>query len=242
MLRDLRLSNSVGGDMWLNLGQRTSCGIAVAMMAAMAMVNCKSDQPAMPPPDGSSAPDAGGAPDAPQAGPQALPMTVSDYFAPSGFMGDGGESPTALVVQLMNCKQPRPSTAAGDCYHVTYTPATLNWAGVYWQYPENNWGAMPGKQVEAGATKVTFYAAGKTGGEKLQFLAGGEDDANLPHHDGFKATTMITLTTTLTQYQIDLSGGTYDTGVLGAFAWTFAEPQGSRAPLEFYLDTIRWEK
>src|SRR5438046_10595433 len=121
-------SHSVGGDMRSKLVQRTSCGIAVTV--AMATVNCHSEQPAMPAPDASNAPDAAGAPDAPHAGPQALPLTVSDYFAPSGFMGDGESSPTALVVELMNCTQPRPSTAAGGCDHVTYPTAALIWAGV----------------------------------------------------------------------------------------------------------------
>ena len=51
----------------------------------------------------------------------------------------------------------------------------------------------------------------------------------------------LALTTTLTRYEIDISGRTYDSGVIGAFAWTF-DTHGSPAPMEFYLDTIRWEK
>lgn len=220
--------------MWLKLVQRASCGIAAAAVAVSA--GCTPEPVAM------AAPDAGDTPDTPHDGPQTLPFTVSDYFAPSGYMGDGATTPTALVVQTTDCKQPRPSTAAGDCYRVTYTPAAQRWAGMYWQYPENNWGTSPGKLVETGASRVTFYAAGAIGGEVLQFLAGGENDARLPYHDEFKAMTTITLTPVLTQYQIDIAGRTYESGVLGAFAWTFAAPEGSRTPLELYLDTIRWEK
>jgi len=172
----------------------------------------------------------------------ALPVTISDYFAPSGYMGDGATSPTAIVVQTMPCKQPRPPEAVGDCYHVTYKPGSAAWAGVYWQYPENNWGAIPGKQVEAGATKVTFYAAGAMGGEVIQFIAGGENDKALPYRDSFMDTNTITLSTKSMQYQIDLSGKTYASGVLGAFAWVAILPTGAAAPVEFYLDTIRWEK
>jgi hypothetical protein len=173
---------------------------------------------------------------------QALPLTISDYFAPSGYMGDGAVSSTAIVMKTMGCKEPRPSGAAGDCYHVTYTPGTMGWAGVYWQYPENNWGANPGKNVAAGATKVTFYAAGTSGSEVLDFIAGGEGDTSLPYRDSFKAMKTVALTTTLTSYQIDISGRAYDDGVLGAFAWAVAAPVGSRSPIEFYLDTIRWEQ
>lgn len=169
-------------------------------------------------------------------------VTAPDYFAPSGYMGDGKISSTAIVMKTMACKEPRPAGAAGDCYHVTYTPGSMGWAGVYWQYPENNWGANPGKRVEAGATNVTFYAAGTSGGEVIQFIVGGEADMALPYRDSFKMTKAITLTTALTPYQIDLSGRTYDSGVLGAFAWTIKPPPGSRSPIAFYLDTIRWEK
>lgn len=193
-------------------------------------------------------PDAAGSdsppPDAPGSGTTALalPLTISDYFIPGGYMGDGETSPTAIVVNTTACKQPRPAGATGDCYRVTFTPGSKGWAGVYWQYPLKNWGANPGKKVEAGATKVTFYAAGAAGGEPLQFIAGGVNDPTLPYHDSFKVATLATLTTALAPYQIDLSGHAYDSGVLGAFAWTVAAPTGSATPIQFYLDSIRWEK
>jgi hypothetical protein len=171
-----------------------------------------------------------------------LPVTISDYFVPGGYMGDGEVSPTAIAVDTKTCRQPRPPAAAGDCYRFTYTPAAKAWAGVYWQYPEKNWGANPGKQIEAGATKVTFYAAGATGREMIEFIAGGENDMHLPYRDSFTARKTIALTTVSTQYQLDIAGTTYDSGVLGAFAWSVGVPLGSTTPVEFYLDTIRWEK
>jgi hypothetical protein len=170
-----------------------------------------------------------------------LPLTVSDFFAPSGYMGDGA-TPGAVTVDTTACKMPRPTGAVGDCYAVTYTPGSLAWAGVYWQYPANNWGAAPGKQIEAGATKVSFFAAGKTGGEVVQFLSGGENDGTLPYHDAFKVMQTVTLTTTLSPVTIDLTGHAYDTGVLGAFAWLVTAPAGSTAPIAFYLDAITWEQ
>jgi hypothetical protein len=192
-------------------------------------------------PDGG---DPGNGP--PDAGPPSttltLPVTISDYFVPGGYMGDGELSPAAITVQTATCRQPRPPSASGDCYLFTYHPGSRAWAGIYWQYPEKNWGANPGKQIEAGATKVTFYAAGTTGHEVLQFIAGGENDMHLPCHDSFTAMTSVALTTTLTQYQINLAGRTYESGVLGAFAWSLGVTPGSTSPVEFYLDTIRWEK
>ncbi|HEY0476674.1 MAG TPA: hypothetical protein VGD37_04070 [Kofleriaceae bacterium] len=223
--------------MWTRWGRRACFLVA----AGVSLLGCK------PPESGEALPDArdpgGDSPDAFPGSPVlALPLTISDYFVPGGYMGDGAISTTAIMVQTTTCRQPRPSGAAGDCYWFTYRPAVRSWAGIYWQYPEKNWGANPGKQIEAGATKVTFHAAGATGREVIQFIAGGENDVNLPYHDSFTATKTVALTTSVAQYQIDITGKSYEPGVLGAFAWSVGVPPGSTAPVEFYLDTIRWEK
>ena len=218
--------------------------MALAMIGlALPASGCGADPSSAPSMPGGGMPD-GGEPGAPPPGNTAvsLPFTVSDYFFPSGFMGDGQTSPTAVVVSSTACQRPRPTGAVGDCYRVTFTPGDLGWAGVYWQYPENNWGASPGKPVEAGASRVTFYAAGAAGGEMLQLLIGGESNAKLPYQDSFKATSMITLTTTPMLYEVDISGRNYDSGVLGAFGWTLIAPTGAKAPIVFFLDSIRWEK
>lgn len=217
--------------------------VFVVVTAALPASGCGSDPGGTPSMPGDSAPDAGGSDQAPPGNTaQSLPLTVSDSFTPSGFMGDGQTSPAAIVVNSSACMQPRPTGAVGDCYRVTYTPGAQGWAGVYWQYPENNWGASPGKRVEAGAKRVTFYAAGAAGDETLQLLVGGESNAMLPYQDSFKVMATFTLTTALMQYQIDISGRNYDSGVLGAFGWTLVAPIGARAPIVFYLDSIRWEK
>jgi hypothetical protein len=195
------------------------------------VIGCGSNQPTATPGDAAG----------PTVFPLTLPMTVSDYFAPSGYMGDGASSTTAIVMDTATCLVPRPANATGDCYRVTYTPGSTGWGGVFWQYPANNWGAKPGKLSEAGATKVTFQAAGTKGGESVTFQVGGISDVTLPYHDSFKVTQQETLTTALAPYPIDLSGKTYDAGVLGAFAWTVAAPSGSSTPIVFYLDTILWE-
>lgn len=218
--------------------------MALAMVGlAFPGLGCGSDPSSPPSMPGGSEPDAGQLSQPPAGNTvQSLPLTVSDYFFPSGFMGDGQISSTAIVVSSSACQRPRPAGAVGDCYRATFTPGALGWAGVYWQYPENNWGASPGKRVEAGASRVTFYAAGAVGGEALQLLVGGESNAKLPYQDSFKVMSAITLTRTLTQYQVDISGRNYDSGVLGAFGWTLVAPTGAKAPIVFFLDSIRWEK
>ena len=81
------------------------------------------------------------------SGPIKGPFVVSNFFTPSGFMGDGA-IPGRLTVGINeNCKQPRPAGAQGDCYHFLYKPGDVKWAGAYWVYPSNSWGSVPGRAI-----------------------------------------------------------------------------------------------
>src|SRR5439155_18521426 len=133
-----------------------------------------------PPPDDAGVDQPDTSPPPVDAGPPILlPFYVSDHYVPSGFMGAGQPAMAGIKLSTAqtDCKAPRPTGAGGDCYAgswtITLATGGSSWAGVYWQSPANNWGKLPGKPIAAGATKVSFYAAGKVGGETLQFLAGG---------------------------------------------------------------------
>jgi hypothetical protein len=190
---------------------------------------------------------------APQTGtvdtaPLAVPFAVSDYYSPTGYMGDGV---TVGVVNMLADGTACPSRApgaVGDCYQITYTPpvpSANGWAGVYWQYPENNWGAYAGHAVRPGATQVTLYAMGGNGGEQVSFKVGGIADDTQPNHDSIDITApAATLTTQWQPISIPFDGATYSE-VLGAFAWVVNVPvlDGGVAdtqPVVFYLDAIRW--
>ncbi len=185
--------------------------------------------------------------------PATLPFAVDDEYAASGYMGDGA---TVGVVTMLpakttdsqDCNGNRSSaTALGVCHTITYvplaataTPAPAGWAGVYWQYPANNWGTKPGFAIPPGATKVSFWARGDAGGELVGFIAGGIVTAGASYSDSLKASTPTeTLTTTWTQYSMDLTGFTY-TQVLGGFAWTMGAPAGGTTA-KFYVDDIEWQ-
>jgi hypothetical protein len=178
-----------------------------------------------------------------------LPLVVDTYFYPSGFMGDGTIT-GAITVETSNCKTPRPAGAEGNCYKISYTPqppmvaGAASWGGVYWQHPDNNWGAKPGQPIAAGAKQVSFYAAGEAGGESVKFLVGGigTADATAIYKDDFKAEKVVTLTTELVKYTIDVSTRSYDE-VLGGFGWVVEKVVGSApaTPVVFYIDDVRWE-
>jgi len=177
-----------------------------------------------------------------------LPFVVDTAFVTSGFMGDGS---TAGVVTMIpaksgdstDCNGARASTSSvGSCHSVTYAPPGSGgngWAGVYWQYPSNNWGTKAGYAIPAGAKKVTFKARGAVGGEKVTFLAGGIINAGSPYTDSLKATATVTLTKDWAPYSLDLSGQTY-AQVLGGFGWTMAATDAASSG-SFFVDDIAWQ-
>jgi len=185
------------------------------------------------------------------SGPTAVPFTVSNEFQPTGFMGDSPADFNAITMSSdsSQCPAPRVSGAVGVCYSISWTPLLVSgtpsaWVGVYWQYPANNWGAMPGRSIGAGAGKVTFAAVGAAGGEGVQFLVGGinttpgASDAGLSYSDSFKASKLVTLTNSWATYEIPLSGDDY-MQVIGGFAWSITA--SSATPITFYVDDIQWE-
>jgi hypothetical protein len=80
-------------------------------------------------------------------GPIDLPaFYVSDFFTPSGHMGDGQEPGHLKMDVNEGCLPPLKAGAGGNCYRFTYgPPGEVLWAGAFWAYPANNWGAEPGR-------------------------------------------------------------------------------------------------
>jgi hypothetical protein len=162
--------------------------------------------------------------------PTTLPFAVDDWYGPSGYMGDG-EHPGAIT-DAQTCMPARPSTWMGNCHLYTWTPSGTAWAGVYWQYPDGNWGDQPGLPIPAGATQISFQAWGANGGEKVDFMVG------MMAVDGFEAKQMgIELTTQPQKFTLSLAGASY-ARVVGGFGWVAKD---ATAPVTFGIDDIRWE-
>jgi hypothetical protein len=174
---------------------------------------------------------------------------VSANFIPSGFMGDGMTAGSVVMVPLAptdptDCSGDRSSPAIGTCYTFKYTPVTggLGWAGVYWQYPSNNWGSMPGLDVAAGATKVTFWAKGAAGGEVLEVVAGGIGQGATPapmYSDPMKADQKFTLTSSWAEYSLPLPSMNYSP-VLGGLAWAMGVASITTGSAGFKIDSMQW--
>lgn len=165
-------------------------------------------------------------------------------FVPSGMMGDTGN------IALYECDRCDPHSGE-MAVRVSFSPTgTLGWAGVYWQYPKNNWGNLsPGLDL-SWANKLTFWAKGKVGGEKIQFFVGGIGTKNDPYPDSLRpqiSTGFIELTNQWQEYTINLliakpepSYGQNLSHVIGGFGWA-ADKCADPAGATFYLDDIYFE-
>ena len=168
--------------------------------------------------------DAGTQSDDPQT--PTLPMRVDDWFGPSGYMGDGESG----LISSAECNNPS-TLLGGRCHTFTWVPGDKGWAGVFWQYPDGNWGTADGLPIPSGATAVVFTAWGERGDEIVTFGAGMGDI------DGFsKELSNIALSSTPQEYVIDLTDISYEL-VVGGFVWTAAQSDG---PMTFHLENIRW--
>jgi len=158
------------------------------------------------------------------------PFCMHGYFYPSGFMND--------VKQIEVVDPWKGNCHSGpSCTKITYTPGEKAWAGVYWQYPDSNWGDKPGRKIE-GAKKLIFWARGQNGGETLDFKAGGINQPDKKYQDSFERVLdhAVTLTTDWQLIEIDLTGA--DTSsVIGAFA-LIATKSANHQPITFYLDGL----
>ncbi|MFX1517255.1 MAG: hypothetical protein ACFFC6_13205 [Promethearchaeota archaeon] len=165
-----------------------------------------------------------------------------NHFIPSGRMGDWGD-----IIFEAGCTT-NPHSGA-TCIRIHYSGAgsqAQNWAGIYWQSTESNWGESKGYDL-TGATRLTFWARGARGGEKMEFKIGGinrtpHHDRNKPYQDSFgpMSTGIITLSRSWRQYSIDLRGEDL-TNVIGGFCWVTNIHQNPRGCL-FYLDDIYLDK
>ncbi len=150
-------------------------------------------------------------------------------WVPSGYMGDTG----AIKIDDKCAETPKDGA---ECMKVTFDKAD-GWGGVVWQSPANDWGQQAGGWDLTGAKKLSFWARGAKGGEKVKFEAGilGKD-AKFPD-SGKIVVGEFVLTAEWKQYQVDLAGKDL-TCIKTGFMWVVG---GQGAPITFFLDEIVYE-
>jgi hypothetical protein len=150
-------------------------------------------------------------------------------WSPSGWMGNTSK----LKLNYESKHNPRNGLT---CIEVNYD-AYDGWAGIAWQHPVDDWGDLPGGYNLSGATKLTFWARGKYGGEAISFAVGIIKN-DKPYFDtAFAERKDVELTKKWRQYSIPLSGKDLSR-IKTPFVWTLAS---KGMPVVFYLDDIRFE-
>ncbi len=149
-------------------------------------------------------------------------------YAPAGWMG----KTDAIAVDEKCAVNPH---TGKTCIKVEFSAAD-NWGGVIWQNPVNDWGDRAGGLNLTGAKKVTFWAKGEKGGEKVAFKFGilGKDKK---YPDSATGLLESTLTNQWQQFTIDVTGKDLSRIKTG-FGWSLA---GQGGPVAFYIDDIQWE-
>ncbi|MBF0387919.1 MAG: hypothetical protein HQL20_08710 [Candidatus Omnitrophica bacterium] len=158
-------------------------------------------------------------------------------FTPSGYM------PTGECIALDDGWQydtKEGKTSVRVVYDVACSKQNRKWVGVYWQNPADNWGDRKGGYNLSGAARLSFWAKGELGGERIEEFRVGGIGANSLYPDTDSATIgPVILTNQWKQYSIDLRGKDL-THISGGFAWV-ANVEANPHHCTFYLDDIRYE-
>ena len=160
-----------------------------------------------------------------------LPFALETQFYPSGWMGDG-----EFGTKYLSFRHEASMVDGRDVMiiRIEYRQGPRGWAGIYWQYPDGNWGQKPGKSL-VGAKRISFYAKGERGGEIVEFKSGGITGNR--YQDTFEKTLgKQRLSNSWTRYVIDLSKEDLS-NVIGAFAWV-AAGSDNNGHIIFYIANL----
>lgn len=158
---------------------------------------------------------------------------VNDYYYPSGWMGDINDIYFDATSKQVTA---RSGSSSIEIKYFAKSKET-HWSGIYWQYPENNWGDKPGSYDLSGFSTLSFWARGEHGGESAEFKIGGLNFGAFP--DSLQpalSTKNISLSSDWKEYTIDLRGQDLRR-IGGGFAWVTYQDKN---PLgcTIYLDDI----
>jgi hypothetical protein len=114
---------------------------------------------------------------------------------------------------------------------IDYRPAlsgSLGWAGVYFLYPDGNWGQFPGRNL-SGATKLSFWVCADHD-TRAEFFIGGIKDPRFAYFDTLTkiSTGVVAVSSTWQRHEIDLTGHDLSS-VIGGFGVATSREQDARS-------------
>ena len=144
-------------------------------------------------------------------------------FQPTGWMGN-----TTALTLTSTYKE-----GTNNCIKVDYAGTSeTDWAGIYWQYPMNNWGEQTGMNL-TGENRLVLKMRGEKGGEKIDRIVVG----GITNDTASEMLMDIRLTPYWREYTIDLTNKDLS-NISGGFAFTIGGTQNCT----FYLDEIKFVK
>lgn len=168
---------------------------------------------------------------------------VDNHFAPSGWMGD------LDAIRFNDCASDG-NPFQNTYIEASYVPTTtdqLNWAGIYWQEPENNWGTLPGGYDLRGFKQLQFRARGMPVGARLKFFVGGVMTGTYPSSiptpilaNGGDQNGWVTLSQDWQEYYVDLQQADLS-HVIDGFGWV-AEKTRTPGQVTLQLDNIHFSR
>ncbi len=167
------------------------------------------------------------------------PIDLESLYVPSGRMGDAVAGEPYVSIHRHYRGLRRPGDHDRFVTRVSYSGGPVGWAGVYWQWPDANWGESPGRSLLA--RRVAFHARGETGGELVEFKVGGiRSEGEQTFRDSVERSSGgIRLEPKWKRYEIELSDQDLSS-VIGGFAW-IAQARANSNHVVFYIDNVRFE-
>ncbi|NLX49754.1 MAG: hypothetical protein GXY82_07795 [Methanospirillum sp.] len=158
-------------------------------------------------------------------------IDVTTHFIPSGWMGDYPD----ITYIASDTSNPH---SGSDSIKIVYSAAGSRgngWGGIYWLYPENNWGSVNEGRDLSGCSRVTFWARGEQGGEKAEFKVGGVT-GTYPDSLSLRSTGVVELSDRWKEFSINIDGADLS-HVIGGFCWVTNEDENPTG-CKIYLDDI----
>lgn len=181
---------------------------------------------------------------------------AGNHFPARGRMSSPGDED---AVPPMNEAYEQNPHSGITCIKAIFRSQGSNWGGWYFmngvlqgkeKKPRQNWGDYPNAGFDMrGTTRLTFWARGERGGERVEFFALGigrdhhSGDSIKPYPDSSPkvSTGYLTLSTDWQQYSITLKGKDLSY-VIGGFGWVTSAFENNNQDITFYIDDIQFDK
>ena len=183
-------------------------------------------------------------------------LSAGNHFAERGQMCNSGDEDSAPPMDEACTNNPRSGL---NCIQCKFKAKKSNWGGWFFlngampaqaKSAQLNWGKIPGAGYNLkGATRLTFWARGEVGGEKVRFFTLGigrnpcTGMPSAPHPDSARqvSSSYVTLSKDWKQYDLKLQDLNL-TNVLLGFAWQTKSTVNQHKDITFYLDDIAFDK